>query len=226
MDADLRVKPHLTNADIKFREEVTDVQRMIWTALLAVIGFASPALASPPLARHDASLSRAEGESERTPDSWEAPGLSLSLDYSSFLTEWEVPSLELTLGELPPETLQIEVQVSSWLTAYVLADLDAEVPRLDAVDGDTYFAVGLEVSLTAGISLYVEDFQAASGVLGDELWVETAPERSWDGHQIAIGARWQPTDRVKVEGAAVIYALSRTRRSRGLGGQASVTVAF
>lgn len=200
------------------------MQRVIWTTLLAVVGLTSPAFANP-LASHDASLSRAQGETRSKPDSLDALDLSLSLDYRAVVEAWETPSLELRLGELPPETLQIEVQVTSWLTAYVLADLDAELPRLDAVDGDTYFAPGVECHLTDAVSLYAEDFQPASGVLGDDS-DEVAPDRSWDGHQVAMGARWQASDRLQIEGAAVIYTLSRTGRSSAVGALASLTLAF
>ena len=201
------------------------MQRVIWITLLAVFGVTTPALASPPLASNDAALSRSTGEIGSKSGSQYSLDLTVSLDYRSVDLEWEIPSIDLRLGELPPETLEIEIHLTSWLTLFILADLDAELPRLDSMDGDTYFAPGVQFHLTDTFTVYVEDFQAASGILGDES-EEIVPDRSWDGHQLSVGGRWQVSERLQIEGAAVIYLLSKSHRPNALGARVSLTLEF
>jgi hypothetical protein len=131
------------------------------------------------------------------------------------------------LPDLPPEELRIEVPLLRVATAYVWADLGDDLPRLDAVDGDTYFTPGLEVPLPApGLRLFVEDFQPASGVVGGAERDAPAPRRSWDGHQVALGARWAVTADVQVEAETIGYVLSATHREPGVGALVSVSIRY
>lgn len=110
------------------------------------------------------------------------------------------------------------------------SDLDAELPRLDAVDGDTYFSVGFELLLSERLSLYLEDFQPASAFTGGGTFREDEdehpPSYSWDGHQLALGLRYGLHQRVDFEGAGVLYALSPRQRSGGVGGYASLSFRY
>lgn len=139
------------------------------------------------------------------------------------------------LPELPPESLRLQVPVGRFAVAYVWADLSDGLPRLDAVDADTYFTPGLEVPLgflrgvpfgVDHLRVFVEDFQPASGVIGGTDPDEPPPARSWDGHQVAVGLRWEPLEGVVVEGATVAYVLSATRRDPGVGGYLSVAIRY
>lgn len=124
-----------------------------------------------------------------------------------------------------PDGLRIDVTVGR-VTAYVWADMTSELPRLDAVDEETYFTPGLEVTVTPGLRLFVEDFQPASGVIGGADEEEPAPARSWDGHQAAGGLRWDPLPGMTIEVAALGHVLSATRRAATPGGMASLTLRF
>lgn len=131
------------------------------------------------------------------------------------------------MPELPPESLSLQLPVGRYAVAYVWADLTDGVPRLDAVDGDTYFTPGVEVPLGATrFRAFVEDFQPASGVIGGTDPDEPPPARSWDGHQVAFGLRWEPVPGVLVEGATVTYVLSATHRDPGVGGYLSVGIRY
>lgn len=131
------------------------------------------------------------------------------------------------MPELPPESLSLRLPLGQVAVAYVWADLSDGLPRLDAVDGDTYFTPGVEVPLgTLGLRAFVEDFQPASGVVGVEDPDEPPPVRSWDGHQVALGLRWEPVDGVTVEAATVAYVLSATYREPGLGGYLSISIRY
>lgn len=135
--------------------------------------------------------------------------------------------LELRLPELPPESLRLQLPVGRYAVAYVWADLSDDVPRLDAVDGDTYFTPGVEVPLAStGLRAFVEDFQPASGIIGGTDPDEPPPARSWDGHQVAVGLRWEPVEGVVVEGASVAYVMSATRREPGVGGYVSIAIRY
>lgn len=203
------------------------------TSLLLLLSLAAPAAAGPLAPATDAHSATDHAVVARLDDG------DLGVPLRPF-----VEPLELTLPRLPydaspqaidlrmeepgPESLAIRVRVLPYLTLYVSADMRAELPRLDAVDGDTYFAPGVEFHLTPTLSLFVEDFQPASGVIGggleeEEPWI---PPRSWDGHQIGVGVRWQLHARVRFEGAAVIYALSPSHRASDVGASWSVAFAF
>lgn len=137
--------------------------------------------------------------------------------------------LEFRLGEQAPTSLALRIDFAGAGAFYVSADLSGGLPRLDAVDGETYFAPGIEVALVGGLNLFAEDFQPASGVVGggadadEDPWV---PERSWDGHQITVGLRWRPADGVTVEAGVVAYALSVSGRRDASGATGQISVSF
>jgi hypothetical protein len=131
-----------------------------------------------------------------------------------------------TMGDPGPASLSISVQVSRAVRVYVAADLDQELPRLDCLDGDTYWMPGVELALTKRLRVFVEDFQPASGIVGGGDEDEPIPARSWDGHQVGVGARYQLSERVQIEAQATTYVLSGTNRGEGLGGMASLTLRF
>lgn len=137
-------------------------------------------------------------------------------------------AIELRMVPLGPDTLDVRVELHPTTVVYLSADLLAELPRLDALDGDTYFIVGFEFRLTRAVEVFVEDFQPASLVVGDpkELLLEPPPLRSWDGHQISLGARWRPSAGVSLEAAAVFHVLSATRRSPSVGAMVSWKLEF
>ena len=196
------------------------------------------AWASPPATQH-AVLSRtgsATGHAERDPhlEAVEAPSRSsdhLDLDlpiriaFPRYLEPTPGPSsLDLRLGELPPESLFLRVELNQRFSLYVTADLDGNLPRLDALDGDTYFSTGAELALSDELLLYVEDFQPASMVLGEEIDPEEpTPLRSWDGHQVALGFRWSPHARVRLDVACVLSVLSSSGRADSVGALAGLT---
>lgn len=136
-------------------------------------------------------------------------------------------SFAFALPELPPESLRLQLPIGRYAVAYVWADLSDGLPRLDAVDADTYFTPGVEVPLGATpFRAFVEDFQPASGIIGGTDPDEPPPARSWDGHQVALGLRWEPVEGVVVEGASVAYVMSATRREPGVGGYLSVAIRY
>lgn len=179
-----------------------------------------------PLAR-----SRASALTERlrwTPDraaSLLAPGADLPGARARSATFDEAFDLDrpfaFRLPALAPEGLRLDVTLGR-VTAYVGADLASELPRLDCVDGETYFAPGLEVAVARRLRAFVEDFQPASGIIGGADPDEPAPARSWDGHQVAVGLRWEPVPGVTIEVAAVGHVLSATRRPASPGAMASI----
>jgi hypothetical protein len=136
-------------------------------------------------------------------------------------------ALRLGLPSQPPGEFVLRIRLHAAFSFYVTADLDSELPRLDAVDGETYFSTGAELRLTPLLGLFVEDFQPASGVIGDEELEENpSPERSWDGHQVSIGLRVSPREDLEVRGEAIAYVLSVTDRSSGVGGMLTVSYRF
>src|SRR5690606_10458204 len=158
--------------------------------LLLLISLAAPAAAGPLAPAADASSATDHAVVQRLDDG------DLGAPLRPFADPFELTlprlpydaspqAIDLRMEEPGPESLSIRVRVLPYLTLYVSADMSAELPRLDAVDGDTYFAPGAELHLTPTVSLFLEDFQPASGVVGggpeeQEAWI---PRRSWDGHQ-------------------------------------------
>jgi hypothetical protein len=130
------------------------------------------------------------------------------------------------LPEQAPEGLSLEVPLHDVFAVFLSADLDAELPRLDSIDGETYFSVGARTQLSATVALFVEDFISASAVIGSDVDLEVEPvaERSWDGHQIAAGVLITPTEQITIRGEAIGYVLSESKRHDGLG--ATVLIAF
>ncbi|HBP18234.1 MAG TPA: hypothetical protein DEA08_10630 [Planctomycetes bacterium] len=133
----------------------------------------------------------------------------------------------LRLQDVASAELELRFAIHPKLWFEIGSDLDAELPRLDAVDGDTYFSAGFELLVDERLSIYVEDFQPASAFTGGGTFRmdedEHPPSYSWDGHQLALGLRYQLHARVRFEGAGVLYALSPRQRSGGLGGYANVS---
>ena len=133
----------------------------------------------------------------------------------------------LSLGEVVSAELELRFEIHPKLWFEIGSDLDSQLPRLDAVDGDTYFSAGFEFLVDERLSIYIEDFQPASAFTsGGTFQIEEdehPPSYSWDGHQFALGLRYQLHERVHFEGAGVLYALSPRQRSGGLGGYASVS---
>ncbi|MBL4847069.1 MAG: hypothetical protein JKY65_16235 [Planctomycetes bacterium] len=129
-------------------------------------------------------------------------------------------------GVLPSDSLDLRFEIHATLCFLISADLDVELPRLDAVDGETYFISGFEFRVHPDLALFVEDFQPSSGIVGGDDDREPAVARSWDGHQIALGARWLASDRVRCEAALVGYVLSRTFRDEALGAYLNLTFTF
>jgi hypothetical protein len=211
----------------------------VWVLTLFVLTLlAAPAWAGPSRAVDHAFLQRVSGvETERrstftsaqTPEDTLPPRSWLDLSQPVLLAPSAFPrSTEPVwrLGELPLDTLELRIDCHPTLCFLLSADLDVELPRLDAVDGETYFIAGVEFRIRPDVALFVEDFQPASGVVRGDEDQESAVARSWDGHQAAVGARWRATDRVRREGALVGYVLSRTYRDEALGAYLTVTVAF
>lgn len=112
------------------------------------------------------------------------------------------------LEELAPEELELRLPLHRALCFAISADLSGGLPRLDAIDGDTYFCAGFELSLDPEWVLFAEDFQPASGVVGGGPTEEggRTPAYSWDGHQFAIGTRWRVSERVELRAEARLYA--------------------
>lgn len=198
------------------------VPLLILTALL--LG-APAAEASPRRARDAASTERFDPTTEllESPLTLELPTFQASLAEVQTLSK-----IELRLEELAPEALELRLDLHPTTTLYLAADLDADLPRLDALDGDTYFVVGVELHVTRNLRLFAEDFQPASLVVGDaeELELEPPPLRSWDGHQVGIGLRWAPIPRAQLEAAAIFHVLSATRRASSTGARVSIGVLF
>lgn len=162
-------------------------------------------------------LASAQAVIERSPGA-ELLTVPLTLE----LPRYRAQALEVDpwrMDELAPESLELRLPLHRALCFAVSADLSGGLPRLDAIDGDTYFCAGLELSLNSDWVLFLEDFQPASGVVGGGPFREgeTAPAYSWDGHQFAIGTRWRASERLELRAEARLYALSLTRRPEALG---------
>ena len=185
------------------------------------------AWASPP-GREQAPTDMTQERVERyaPPADFETP-VTLELNRWVSRGEPELPDLreDLRLPTPGPDGMQLAVTFERAWTFYVTADLSAELPRLDAVDGETYFTVGASFQVTRALSVFVEDFQPASMVIGGADPQEPAPRFSWDGHQVSVGGRLA-VGRVAVSAAGVFYALSITDRRDGIGAIASVTIAY
>jgi len=199
--------------------------RKAWTLAALLLLCLSALAGAEPYARESASTQRSPGELasaqaviERNPG---APDL-LTLPLTLELPRYRAQAFEVDpwrLEELAPESLELRLPLHRALCFAVSADLSGGLPRLDAIDGDTYFCAGFELSLDPDWVLFVEDFQPASGVVGGGPFREgeTAPSYSWDGHQFAIGTRWRVSERLELRAEARLYALSLTRRQEAVG---------
>jgi len=202
------------------------MRRLISTAtLLLAIGGAAAA-APGPEARGSTPELVTDSRSAEAPDRAPA-GASLDLAVRIELTPYAPPVEDVDPWRLPaagPESLVLSLELHPALAVYVAADLGAELPRLDAVDGDTYYTTGVELRVLPGLAAFVEDFQPASAILGaDEE--EAVPERSWDGHQVGVGLRLRG-GRWSLEGAAVFAVLSASGRRPGAGGYVTLSARF
>ncbi|HBP23827.1 MAG TPA: hypothetical protein DEA08_39375, partial [Planctomycetes bacterium] len=174
------------------------MQLQAWTLaallLLSLAGLASAgpyAYEGPSVERSPSELASAQAVIERS-----AGASELSAPLELELPRYRARALEVDpwrLEELAPEGLELRIPLHRALCFAVSADLSGGLPRLDAVDGDTYFCAGFELSLNRDWVLFAEDFQPASGVVGGGPVEEgeAAPAYSWDGHQLAIGTRWR-----------------------------------
>lgn len=204
------------------------LRRALLTVTLLLTLGSGAAQANPYVAREQAETTRLDPQVEvellEVPVTLELPTLR-----TASLGDLEASqAIELRMGELAPEELALSFDLHPATTVYVTADLDAELPRLDALDGDTYFTVGVELHVTRALGLFVEDFQPASLVVGDseELQRHPPPLRSWDGHQVSVGLRWNPCSRGRIEAAAVLHVLSATQRTSSVGALVSLSVSF
>lgn len=206
--------------------------RAIFNSILALLLLATPALAEP--ATHDDHplVPKSEASQLAHTERWDAGMLDHAVSFELFLPAMAWVDYRLSgapeqyrLPEQMPEVIFLSVTPTPICTLYVTADLDDGLPRLDAVDGDTFFTTGVELHVTRELSLFAEDFQPSSMVLGDDPAMPI-PLRSWDGHQAAVGARWSPTGRVTFVAQTVFYLLSASRRPSDVGGTVSVSVRF
>lgn len=192
--------------------------------LLVLVSLASgaPALASGP--DQDALRSASAGD-DWAPITLELRLAPLTLDYAALQDE---TTRLYWLPEQLPDGLVLDVPVHKVLTLFLSADLDAELPRIDSVDGETYFSVGAQGHLTSWLSVFVEDFMAAAAVIGsdEDRLLEPIAARSWDGHQIGAGLLFTPHEQITVRAQAIGYLLSESKRADGLGGVVAVGVTF
>ena len=227
------LKAYALGKELAFKMRAVRADRMFvsriksWIMSSVLLLLPGVAWASPPGLEHEPTTQSQERvERFERPLDFEAP-LTLDLGLRVTRRAPALPDLRDDLRLPPPgcDGMCLSVTVERAWTFYVTADLDAELPRIDAVDGETYFTVGASLQVTPALSVFVEDFQPASMVIGGADEEEPAPHFSWDGHQVSVGARLE-VGRVRLQAAGVIYALSITDRQSGIGAIGSVTVAF
>jgi len=208
--------------------------RVLLNSLLVLLLLAAPALAEPTSRDDDRLAAKAKPEASQLArtERFDTGLLDRSIRLELVLPAyaWTDPLLtgaprQYRLPEQLPEVVFLSFTPIPACTLYVTAYMDEGLPRLDAVDGDTFFTTGVELHVTPQLSLFAEDFQPSSMVLAEEL-EHPVPFRSWDGHQVGVGARWKVTPRVAVEAQTVFYVLSASRRHPGAGGVVSVTLLF
>lgn len=135
----------------------------------------------------------------------------------------EARPLELRMPEPGPDSFFLRFWLAEGMNVYVTSDLGAGLKRLEALDFETYFSTGAELQLTPTLRLFVEDFQPAGMVLGDDPEDgERVPSRYWDGHQLSVGLRERLAESLDLELAPVFYLLSATRRSENVGVAGSI----
>lgn len=199
---------------------------------LLLLGLQGQAFASPSDVRQSGDISGARADADLHRVTFEHEirldlGLPSPVEVARFEAPdapWNAP-LRFRLAELPPESLFLRLPLGEVGNLYVTADLGADQPRLDAVDGDTYFSTGAELALVGGLRLFLEDFQPASGVVGGGV-VDVLPAMLWDGHQIQVGLRLDLAPGVCLEGGPVLYALSASGRPDGVGARAAICGRF
>jgi hypothetical protein len=175
------------------------------------------------------SLDTRSATTQTETDTQLAPALyqptSLTPTLLSTWTTSESDAYPVHLESGAPEGLAITVRLSNVVSVYVSADLDSQLSsRPDAIHGETYFSVGASFDVTHQLQLFVEDFQPASAIVGDELR-EPAPLFFWDGHQFTAGVRYAQ-DNWSLEAGTVVYALSTSNRDSGVGARVSLTIRF
>lgn len=201
------------------------MRRRAWTLATLLLLSLTTLAGAEPYGREGARVQRSPGELasaqaviERSAGAPELLAAPLSLELPRYRAA--APEVDpWRLAELAPESLELRIPLHRALCFAVSADLSGGLPRLDAIDGDTYFCAGFELSLNSEWVLFVEDFQPASGVVGGGPFREgeTAPAYSWDGHQFALGARWRLSERLELRAEARLYALSLTQRREAAG---------
>jgi hypothetical protein len=217
----------------RHQEAAMNKPTTVFPALLLLL-LTTPVLASPfdtPAAtQEERSAVTLEQPVELT---WSRPAFDLAQDVPAVgraPSPWvSATRLSHRLPAQAPQGLQLRFEASPVVGFYVTADLDDEaLPRLDAVDGDTYFTVGLDLRLTRWLTVFLEDFQPASGVIGSGVDPEEEPvhDYSWDGHQVAVGARWQINARVALKAELRALVMSQSDKQSGVGGAGFLTVSF
>jgi hypothetical protein len=197
------------------------MQAIATVLVLVSLASADVALASGP----DQEAVRSGATGDWDPITLQLRLTPMSLDYVALQDE---TTRLYWLPEQLPDGLVLDVPVHEVLTLFLSADLDAVLPRIDSVDGETYFSVGAQGHLSSWLSVFVEDFMAAAAVIGsdEDREVEPIAARSWDGHQIAAGLLFTPHEQLTVRAEARGYLLSESKRTDGLGGLISVGVTF
>lgn len=207
--------------------------KQIWIALASSLLLTTTAWAGPiDTPSRDLATSEQTREQFQNPASdWVDAPIRLDLAAITQLVDTDdavEESIELQMPHLPPESLMLRFKVHNMVTVYVTADLTSELARLDAMDGETYWAPGIEFHVTRTLSLFAEDFQSASSITGggadpDE---EPAASRTWDGHQVSFGLQYRPNDQLLIRGEAIAYVLSLTDRGDAVGGMVSLVWVF
>jgi hypothetical protein len=190
-----------------------------------LVGLAALLLTSPVYASSDPSTSR-------TSD-W------IDLDHRLVLPEVESTaplhelgaasvSLDLDLPSLGEGGLFIRHQFHATFGVFVGADMTSYRPRATAVDGESYFSVGLEGHLTPWLTLYLEQFMPTSMVLGKEeaeVLLEPAKDYEWDGSQLSLGAR-ATVGRFTLHAEVMAYVLSESGRDSELAARTGLAMSF
>jgi hypothetical protein len=159
-----------------------------------------------------------------------APCDRVPLDFTPSWTDEEEASgpIRFQLPEMPPESLDLEIRYGRvmFLTgAEMVRGVATFTPRLDCDTRETYFWCRLCYDVDDHLTVFCESFQAAGSILGWDT--DRAYQRYvWDGFQFELGARWNLSERVFLEGGPVLYALSATQRPASLGARGGITLSF
>jgi hypothetical protein len=132
----------------------------------------------------------------------------------------------LPFPEQGPEGLDLRYQLKD-VELLVGADMGASsipiTPRADGKGGETYFWLRASFAITDRATVFVESFQGASSILGSG---RKPPRATWDGLQITPGVAWRFGESLILEGGPVIYTMSGTGKSGGVGGRICLSLTF